>query len=100
MGDPHNKIRKLQQRHDLSYMLVQRILTKKLKFHSYKVTFVQQLNEDITDGRLQFSELMMNKIDTDANFLKRTVLSDEATFFLDGSIERYNMSYWSETNPI
>ncbi|RYA74177.1 hypothetical protein DD595_24615 [Enterobacter cloacae complex sp. 4DZ3-17B2] len=97
--DPHTSIRKVKQQHDLCYGTVQRILTKNLKFYPYKVRLVQQLNEDDPDRRLQFAELMMNRIDADAGFLNRIVFSDEATFFLNGAINRHNMSYWSETNP-
>ena len=84
---------------NLSYGSVQRILTKMLKLHPYKVKLVQELNDDDPDRRVQFAELMMNRMDDDTNFLKRIVFSDEATFFLNGSINRYNMSYWSESNP-
>lgn len=97
--NPHNSIRKIQQQFDLSYGSTQKILTKHLKFHPYKVKLVQQLNEDDPDRRLQFCETMMGRIDADNLFLNRIVFSDEATFFLNGSVNRHNMSYWSETNP-
>lgn len=42
---------------------------------------------------------MMNRIHADATFLNRIVFSDEALFFLNGSVNRHNMVYWSETNP-
>ena len=50
--DPHNTIRKLQQQHDLFYGSMQRILTKMLKFHPYKVKLVQELNDDDPDRRV------------------------------------------------
>ena len=79
---------------NLSYGSVQRILTKMLKLHPYKVKLVQELNDDDPDRRVQFAELMMNRMDDDTNFLKRIcVFSDEATFFLNGSINRHNMSH-------
>lgn len=97
--DPHTSIRKLQQQHNVSYGSMQNILTKKLKFHPFKVRLVHQMNEDDPDRRLEFSEVMMTRINADANLLKRIVFSDEATFFLNGSVNRHNMSYWSEENP-
>ncbi len=38
-------------------------------------------------------------IDADEQLLDRIVFSDEATFFLNGSVNRHNMSYWCDTNP-
>lgn len=52
--DPYNSILKLQQQQDLSYGTVQRILTKKLHFHPYKVHLVHKLNDDDPDRRLVF----------------------------------------------
>lgn len=97
--NPHNSIRKIQQEHGLSYGTTQRILKRHLKFHPYKVKLVHKLNEDDPDRRLQFSEIMMNRINADPQLLNRIIFSDEATFFLNGSVNRHNMSYWSDTNP-
>lgn len=97
--DPHSSIRKLQQQHDITYGSVQRILTKNLKFHPYKVKLVHEMNEDDPDRRLEFSEIMMARMNADENFLKNIAFSDESNFFLNGSVNKHNMSYWSEENP-
>ena len=48
----------------------------------YKVHLVQELNEYDPDRRVEFCEIMMDRIDRDPLFLYNTVFSDEATFTL------------------
>jgi len=38
-------------------------ILKRIKFYSYKIHFVQELNEDHFDRRNEFYELMMQRID-------------------------------------
>jgi len=76
---------------------VHRIL-KKNKFHSFKVTFVHELNEDDFD-QVEFCEDMMVRIDNNPNFHFNIVLSDEATFELNDTLNRHNCRYWDNVNP-
>jgi len=57
---------KVTQQHDTSRISVQRIL-KQIKFHPYKIHFVQELNKNDFDQRKQFCELMMQRIDEEPN---------------------------------
>ena len=54
---------------------------------------MQALHGDDTNRRLEFCERVRNHIDSSI------LLSDEATFYLNGQASRHNMSYWSEGNP-
>ncbi|KAJ8915734.1 hypothetical protein NQ315_000670, partial [Exocentrus adspersus] len=58
---------------------------KILKYHPYKIHLHQELNEDYFDRRVQFSEIMMERIIQDANFLPLIIFSDEASFQLNGN---------------
>jgi len=48
---------------------------------------------------MEFCELKMKKTDDDSNFIFNTVFSDEATFELNNSVNRYNCKFWSDNNP-
>jgi len=74
--NPHDSSRKALQ-HDIDQKSVLKIL-KNNKFHPYKVHLVQELNDDNFDRRIEFCELMMERIDKDPNFLSNIVFSDEA----------------------
>jgi len=96
--DPHSSIRRVSQEHDISKSSVHNTL-QRAKFHPFKVTLVHKLNEDDFDRRDEFSEEMMLRIDEDPNFPFNIVFSDEATFQLDGTLNRHNCRYWADSNP-
>ena len=96
--DPHTSIRKISQNTGISQTSVGRIL-KLHKFHPYRIQILQKLNEDDPDRRIEFCEEMMNRANADENFISSICFSDEATFFLNGEVNRHNMRYWSEENP-
>lgn len=60
---------------------------------------VQELNEDDPDRRIEFCETMMEMITENPILLQNIVFSDEATFQLNGEVNRRNFRYWSDTNP-
>ena len=90
--------RQLARTCDVSQSSV-RIL-KKNKFHPYKIQLYQaSLSEDDPDRRVEFCELMDNRIAMSPEFLRSICFSDEATFYLDGEINRHNCRYWDTENP-
>jgi len=96
--NPHDSSRKVALQHDIDKKSVLKIL-KNNKFHPYKAHLVQELNEDDFDRRIEFCELMMERIDEDPNFLSNIVFSDEATFQINGNVNRHNCRFWSDANP-
>ncbi|KAJ8953826.1 hypothetical protein NQ318_006676 [Aromia moschata] len=42
---------------------------------------------------------MLQRLIDDDGFLRNIVFSDEATFYLDGTVNRQNYRYWSPENP-
>lgn len=87
--DPHCTIRKAAQEHGISSKSVHRIL-KKNKFHPFHVRLVHELNEDDFDRRVEFCEDMMARIVDNPDFHFNIVFSDEATFELNGTVNRHN----------
>ncbi|EFN73065.1 hypothetical protein EAG_00196, partial [Camponotus floridanus] len=82
----------------ISRTSIRRIL-KHHKFHPYKIKLLQELNEDDFDRRLQFCEVMSERITNNPNFLFNICFSDECSFFLNGTVNRHNCRYWAESNP-
>ncbi|KAJ8942966.1 hypothetical protein NQ318_016741 [Aromia moschata] len=60
---------------------------------------VQELNEDYPDRRLQLCETMMNLCQTNPNLHQQILFSNEATFCLNGTVNRQNCRCWSWMNP-
>ena len=96
--DPNLSTRKASQAHDTSETSIRRVL-KNAKFHPYKINLVQELVAHDFDRRVEFCEIMMQKIDEHPEFINKIVFSDEATFLLDGAVNRHNCRYWSDINP-
>lgn len=83
---------------DISQSSVMKIL-KSAKQHPYKIQLLHELSEDDPDRRMQFCELMMERINNNPGFIKQIVFTDEATFCLNGFVNRHNCRYWSDVNP-
>ena len=64
----------------------------------YRPQLTHGLLEDDPDRRLQFSELMLNKIEEDSGILDKTIWSEEASFKLSGHVNRHNCVYWYTDN--
>lgn len=96
--NPHKTTRELAADNDVSKSSILRVLHKE-KYHPYKVQLVQELNEDDPDRRQEFCELMMDRMNADLQFINKIVFSDEATFHLNGTVNKQNCRYWSRENP-
>ena len=66
---------------------------KKEKFHPHKINFVQELDEDDFDRRIEFTEIIMNRIQQDGNFINRILFFDESTFCLNAFVNRHMFGY-------
>lgn len=60
--------------------------------------FVQELFEDDFDKRLEFCDTIMTRFDGNNQFFNWICFSDEATFELNGSVNRHNMRNWADQN--
>lgn len=69
------------------------------KFKPYKIHLVHELDEDDFDRRVEFCDEMMRNIDNGTITLNDIVFRDEATFMLNGEVNRHNSRWWHDTNP-
>lgn len=96
--DPHVTVRQLANEYNIAKSSVSKIF-KKVKYHPYKIRLLHELAEDDFDRRLQFCEDFMSRNDRYPDFIEKVLFSDEATFYLNGHVNRQNCRYWSDTNP-
>lgn len=96
--NPHATTTEMARHENVSQSFIAKFLTK-MKFHPYKARLIHELTEDDPDRRIQFCEGFMQHFDEDPQFLTRIVFSDEATFCLNGAVNRHNCRYWSQENP-
>ncbi|CAF3819549.1 unnamed protein product [Rotaria sp. Silwood1] len=82
----------------ISHRSLQRLM-QDLNLKPYKPRLLQALNEDDPDRRLKFCEWILNSTQEDPTLLGRILWMDEATFQINGRVNRHNCVYWSETNP-
>jgi hypothetical protein len=69
-----------------------------LKFKAYKLTLVQALTENDKQLRTVFSVNMLEFLEND-DFGDRIVFSDEATFHINGRVNRHNVRIWGSEHP-
>lgn len=95
---PHVSTRQVARDLETSQTSVRRVL-KKAKYHPYKIQLVQELSDDDFDRRSEFCGVMMDRCVIDRQFIFKICFSDEATFCLNGTLNRQNCRYWSDNNP-
>jgi hypothetical protein len=70
-----------------------------LKTLHLKPTLLHALNEDGPYWRREFCEWYVIRSESDPNFYKTILWSDEASFKLNGRVNKHNCVYWSPENP-
>lgn len=95
---PKKSVRKRSAEFDIPRSSVHRIM-KSLKLKAYRPQLHQGLTEDDFDRRVEFSEWFVIRCEAELNFQNRILWTDEASFKLNGCVNRHNCVYWSDTNP-
>ena len=95
---PRKSLRQASREVGISKSSVHRIM-KRCQWRSYIPKLVHALNDDDPDRRVQYCEWYLERCNEDAHFSTKIVWSDEATFKLNGSINRHNCTYWGPENP-
>jgi hypothetical protein len=95
---PEASVRSLAQACSLPQTTTYRIMTEYLLLKPYKVQFVQQLYEEDCQDRVEMCKTLLPML-TDQKNKKNIFFSDEATFHLNGLVNKHNVRYWSEENP-
>ena len=96
--DPHVSTRQLARDYNVSQASVCNLM-KSVKWHPYKIQLLQELSEDDFDRRSEFCETVMELSNQNLEFVRHIIFSDEATFYLNGTVNRHNCRYWSPENP-
>lgn len=78
---------------------IQNILHKRLRLHAYKIQLRQQIKLTDRPKRKEFACFMLEQIDDDPDFLKRVLFTDEATFHINGCVNRHNCRIWGSQQP-
>jgi len=88
----HNSIRDIAQ-HNINLASAYKTLKKINKIH-----IVQELSDDDFDRRIEFCDLMIDRIIRDPQFQNNIAFLDEVTFPLTSEINRQNDRYWNNEN--
>lgn len=73
---------------------IYKVLHKRLKLQAYNLQVLQELKPDDFEERLNFAVKMLNKINVNQSFLDDVIFSDEATFHMNGPVNRQNSRIW------
>lgn len=79
----------------ISKTTIYRIL-KEEKFHPYRMSLHQALNQNDMQRRLNFCNWIEQQ---PHNFHRNILFSDECTFKSDAEVNTWNFRYWSQSNP-
>lgn len=91
-----SSVRTIARRSDVSKSSVHRILRRKLQCRPYKMKVMQELNDSDFQKRLDFVNDFTEHFIDDLDYV---IWSDEAYFYLDGSVHSKNAYIWSSENP-
>lgn len=95
---PRLSIRKRAQEAGMSITSMQRILRRN-KMFPYKFRRVQELHGDDFQRRMEFCNWFIEQEELNPAFATTILTSDEASFYLAGTVSTQNTRYWSDANP-
>jgi len=78
---------------------VRRILRSDLSLHPYKLQVVHALSNRDRERRWQFCRQFVGILIENPDLPNKLLMSDEAHFHLQGTINKQNFRYWSAANP-
>lgn len=97
--NPRNSIRVASSVLNLSFYAVQRILSKILCLHPYKISVVQPLSDEARQARVEFAKTCLDLMDQNKLDYEKIWFSDECHFWLNGFVNRQNYRIWGSENP-
>jgi hypothetical protein len=97
-NSPQSSVRVVAQASSSPSTTVYRIMTEHLLLKPYKMQFLQQLYEEDFQDRVEMCEKLIPMLE-DAGNKEKFFFSDEATFYLNGLVNKHNVRYWSQDNP-
>lgn len=96
--EPHTSTRRRSAELGINRCGLRRML-KELHFKSYRPKLLHALHPDDGGHRIQFAETFLIRNEADPDFFKNILWSDEASFKLNGQVNRWNSVYWATDNP-
>jgi len=95
---PKKSTRRASKELQISRSSLQRIITD-IGLKPYKPHLLHALNEDDPDKRMQFCEIFLSYYDDSPDIVDQILWTDEASFKLNGHVNRHNCVYWCHENP-
>jgi len=96
--NPRLSTRRLSTRVGVPRTTVQRILRQRLGLHPYKVQLLQRLKRGDKAARSRFCKWALGKWRS-RGFRQGLLMTDEAQFYLDGTVQKKNCRIWGSENP-
>jgi hypothetical protein len=81
---------------------IQNVIHKRLCLYAYKIQMKHEIKPDDRPKRYDFASLMLNTTDDDDDdetFVRRICFTDEATFHMNGCVNRHNCRIWVKRKP-
>lgn len=96
--NPHISTRQLAEDHGVSRSSVGRILHRN-NFHPYKMSILHELKPTDFANRVEFCAWALVQAQGDPAWTSDILFSDEALFYLNGTVNKQNYRYWADVNP-
>ena len=97
--DPRTPLRHLSQQAGVSYSTARRVLIEDLGLYPYKMWTRQKLTPKNMTDRVEFCRWFLRQCEMTDAFLQHIWFTDEAHFYLDGSVNTQNNRFWATTAP-
>lgn len=99
VADPTTSTRRRAQKLGLSQTTLRRILHEDLGMHAYKIQLTQELQPPDHRKRRDFVDWFKWRRQGDPDFAAKIIFSDEAHFYLSGTVNKQNCRIWATENP-
>lgn len=96
---PKKSITRRSMQFGVAKSTMHKVLHKKLKLHGYKIQLLHEIKPTDRPRRTDFAVEILQRIDNDPNFLQNVLFTDEATFHVNGSVNRHNCRIWGAEHP-
>ena len=83
----------------MSCVTVWKILRKQMKFYPYRMHMSHQLLSSDYSERMHFAEWCLETFDSNPDFFRHVLWSDECHFYLNGHVNTHNCVLWGSSKP-
>lgn len=96
--NPNTSVRRLSSEFEVSRSTIHRILQEQL-LYPYRLNRIHEILPQDCDARSNFCHWLLDRQNEDNRFVRRILMTDEASFTNNGMINRHNSHTWSDVNP-